>query len=92
MGQVEDAQVEELRRWAEGLAEDPRPELRAAAKAILLLARDVEAARSQLLEERMIRGALEDQAARAEEKAEGDPSEDLFRRLRTLLRLRPRAD
>lgn len=91
MHRVEDGQVEELRRWAEGLAEDERPELRAAAKAILLLAKDVEAARSQLLEERMIRQALEEQAALAAE-AERTPADDLFGRLRSLLRLRPRSD
>ena len=56
---MDDGQVGELRRWAEGLSSDTRPEVKAAAKAILLLADDLEAARSQLLEERMIRQALE---------------------------------
>jgi hypothetical protein len=57
---VEDGQVGELRRWAQGLATDTRPEVQAAAKAITLLADDLDAARSQLLEERMIREALEE--------------------------------
>jgi hypothetical protein len=41
---VDDQQVEELRDWAKGLGEDERPEVRAAAKAILLLANDLLAA------------------------------------------------
>jgi hypothetical protein len=53
-------QVAELREWAKGLAEDERPELRAAAKAILLLADDLIAARSQLLEHQWIKQALEE--------------------------------
>ena len=56
---MENGQVEELRRWAEGLSTDNRPEVQAAAKAITMLADDLDAARSQLLEERMIREALE---------------------------------
>ena len=63
METVEDGQVEELRRWALGLATDDRPEVQAAAKAITLLADDLDAARSQLFEERMIRKALEANAA-----------------------------
>ena len=81
---VDDAQVGELRRWAKGLAEDDRPELRAAARAIMLLADDVEAARSQLLEERMIREALE--AREPEEEVE--LHEPLMERLRGFLRPR----
>jgi hypothetical protein len=56
-------QVGELREWAKGLTEDDRPEVRAAAKAILLLATDLLAARSQLLEDRWIKQALEEQEA-----------------------------
>jgi len=63
---VDDEQVEELREWATGLAEDERPELRAAAKAILLLADDLLAARSQMLEDRWIKQALEEQQATVE--------------------------
>ena len=63
---VDDEQIGELRKWAAGLAEDERPEVRAAAKAILLLADDLLAARSQLLEDRWIRQALEEQAATSE--------------------------
>ena len=82
---MDDAQVEELRRWAKGLAEDDRPELRAAARAIMLLAEDVEAARSQLLEDRMIREALE---SRDEEPVEDELHEPLMERLRGFLRPR----
>ena len=63
MGHVDDGQVEELRRWAQGLSTDPRPEVKAAAKAITMLADDLAASRSQLLEERMIREALEGRLA-----------------------------
>jgi hypothetical protein len=78
MRPVDDGQVEELRKWALGLSADGRPEVRAAAKAILLLADDLIAARSQLLEERLIREALE---ARQE-----DLDRDLLGRLRGLIR------
>ena len=57
---LEHDQIDELRDWAKGLAEDERPELRAAAKAILLLADDLLAARSQLLEHQWIKQALEE--------------------------------
>jgi hypothetical protein len=63
---VDDAQVAELREWAKGLAEDERPEVRAAAKAILLLANDLLAARSQMLEDRWIKQALLEQQATVE--------------------------
>lgn len=63
---VDDEQVEELRGWATGLAEDERPEVRAAAKAILLLANDLLAARSQMLEDRWIKQALEEQQVSVE--------------------------
>jgi hypothetical protein len=69
MADVDDGQVDELRRWAQGLSSDPRVEVKAAAKAITMLADDLEAARSQLLEERMIREALESRLA-DEEAAE----------------------
>lgn len=58
---LEQDQVEELQEWAKGLAGDERPEVRAAAKAILLLAEDLLAARSQLLEHQWIKQALEEQ-------------------------------
>jgi hypothetical protein len=75
---VDDGQVDELRRWAQGLATDGRPEVKAAAKAITMLADDLEAARSQLLEERMIREALESRLAEEE-------AADMERDLRTRL-------
>ena len=81
---MDDGQVEELRRWAQGLSTDPRPEVKAAAKAITMLADDLDAARSQLLEERMIREALESQDEQDASKLE----QDLRSRLRARL---PRA-
>jgi hypothetical protein len=83
MGAMDDAQVGELRRWASGLASDPRPEVQAAAKAITLLADDVAAARSQLLEERLIREALE---ANEPPSSDGERSDDVERDLRARLR------
>jgi len=82
---VDDGQVEELRRWAEGLRKDGRPEVRAAAKAMLLLSDELLAARSQLFEERMIRQAFEERLADEEELPE-----DLLTRLRSFLHLRRR--
>jgi hypothetical protein len=84
---MDDSQVEELRRWAVGLSNDPRPEVKAAAKAILMLTDDLRAARSQLWEERMIREALEarEPEATAEPPTEAPTIErDLFRRLGSL--------
>lgn len=84
---VEDGQVEELRRWAQGLSTDTRPEVQAAAKAITMLADDLGAARSQLLEERMIREALE--ANQGEDGGSAEIEHDLRARLRSYLH--PRA-
>jgi hypothetical protein len=83
---VDDAQVAELRRWAEGLGMDGRPEVRAAAKAIMLLSDELLASRSQLFEERLIKEALEERLA-------GDENlpEDLRSRLRALIQRRRRS-
>jgi hypothetical protein len=78
---LSDDQVAELREWAKGLAEDDRPEVRAAARAILLLADDLLAARSQLLEDEWIKQALEEQQATLERT--------LLHRLRRFARVRP---
>lgn len=83
---MHDAQVQELRSWAEGLGKDGRPEVRAAAKAILLLSDDLLASRSQLFEERLIRQALE--ARLADDESLPD---DLRSRLRALLHMRRRS-
>ena len=90
MAGMDDVQVEELRRWAKGLSSDSRPEVKAAAKAITLLSEDVLAARSQLLEERLIREALE-----AREAADGQAvdnsatvARDLVERARAVLHRR----
>jgi hypothetical protein len=85
---VDDGQVAEIRRWAQGLSTDSRPEVKAAAKAILMLADDLDAARSQLLEERLIREALE--AGPSGEQQDGEFPErqvdrDLSARLRAYL-------
>jgi hypothetical protein len=88
---MDDAQVEELRRWAEGLSTDSRPEVKAAAKAILLLSDDLLAARSQLLEDRLIRQALEAREASEEGAADDGPApvpRELFERVRAVLHRR----
>lgn len=86
---MDDDQVGELRSWAAGLADDTRPEVKAAARAILLLADDLEAARSQLLEERLIRQALEERQPPEEPDAAspagGEIEGDLLSRLRGYL-------
>ena len=46
---MDDGQVEELRKWALSLATASRPDLNAAAKAILLLTHDLRAARTRLV-------------------------------------------
>lgn len=66
MADVDGGQVDELRRWAQGLSSDARAEVKAAAKAITMLADELAAATSQLLEERMIREALESRLAEEE--------------------------
>ena len=44
-------QLRTLSHWADGLSKDDRPEVRAAAKAILLLVEEVEGLRATLLTE-----------------------------------------
>jgi hypothetical protein len=60
------SRLRSFRSGANGLAEDERPEVRAAAKAILLLANDLLAARSQPLKDHWIKQALEEQQATVE--------------------------
>ena len=48
MGSLDEEKIATLRAWAEGLSADPRDELRAAAKAILLLIEELEAVHVQL--------------------------------------------
>jgi hypothetical protein len=50
---VDDEEFETIRRWAEGLQSDPRVELRAAAKAILMLAEEVETLQIELWNTRL---------------------------------------
>jgi hypothetical protein len=77
-----DDQIAELEKWAKGLAEDDRAEVNAAARAILLLANDLWAARSQLLEDQWIKQALEEQ--------QEDLERTLLQRLRDRMRGSPR--
>ncbi len=46
---MDDGQIEELRKWALSLVTESRPDLNAAAKAILLLTHDLQAARTRLV-------------------------------------------
>jgi hypothetical protein len=87
---LSDEQVEQLARWARGLELDERPELRAAARAIVLLAEAVQAARSQLLEERLIREALEERERERDRASLHAESPSLSRVLLTRLRREPR--
>lgn len=79
---LDDDQVEELRKWASGLSDDPRVEVRAAGKALLMLANDLQAARSQLLEERLIRQALEERALQEEARSQRVLLPELMARIR----------
>jgi hypothetical protein len=85
---LDDGQVEELRKWAVGLSDDARPEVRAAGKALLMLAGDLQAARSQLLEERLILRALEERTQQEEPQPQSGLISDLMRRLSRRRRIR----
>ena len=89
---LSDEQVQELRLWARGLETDERPEIRAAARAISLLAAELEAARSQFVEERLVTEALEarelGQRSATATAAEHPLTRDLRGRLSARLMLR----
>ena len=51
-------EFDSLRRWGEALVDDPRPEVRAAGKAILLLAAEVERLQLELWHARLGVGTL----------------------------------
>lgn len=85
---LDDDQVEELRKWASGLSDDARVEVRAAGKALLMLANDLQAARSQLFEERLIRQALEERALQEEARSQ----RTLFPELMTRIGRRTRSE
>lgn len=61
---MEDEEFETICRWAEGLQSDPRVELRAAAKGILMLAAELEKLQVELWNTRL---ALQEARARAGE-------------------------
>lgn len=50
---MNEEEFDSLRRWGESLGDDPRPEVRAAGKAIHLLAREVERLQVELWHSRM---------------------------------------
>lgn len=64
MGKLDEEKIATLRRWAEGLARDERDELRAAARAILLLIDEVDELHVELWHARGLRDTEEvDEAA-----------------------------
>jgi hypothetical protein len=63
---MDDGQTEELRKWALGLVTDGRPEVRAAAKAILLLTDDLQAPLARLVAYEARSNAREADIAEAE--------------------------
>lgn len=67
---MEDEEFETICRWAEGLQSDPRVELRAAAKGILMLAAELEKLQVELWNTR-----LELQEARVRAGEAGPPPE-----------------
>jgi hypothetical protein len=84
-------QLRVLRQWADGLYSDDRPEVRAAAKAILLLVDEVEELRAALLSE-MPQGSHDsqpdDDSVPAPESGPAAVERDLRLRLRNFARTR----
>ena len=62
---LDEAKLATLRLWAEGLARDERSEMRAAAKAILLLIDDVESLHMDLWHARGLGASGEDETLRS---------------------------
>jgi hypothetical protein len=82
---VDDEQLRELRRWADGLAAVESPELRAAGRAIVMLSDEVEALRAQLALEHDTAERLEE-AAPAPIVSDAGRDAELGGALRTRLR------
>jgi hypothetical protein len=80
---LDEAKLETLRRWGLGLAEDPREEVRAAGRAILLLIEEVEHLHVDLWHAGETPAPEPDRSAF--ERAEQDlPADSLLRRIRGL--------
>ena len=79
---LDEAKLETLRRWGLGLADDPREEVRAAGRAILLLIEEVEHLHVDLWHAREA-AALEPEPRPVEEEHEL-PADSLLRRIRRL--------
>jgi hypothetical protein len=76
---LDEAKLETLRRWGVGLADDPREEVRAAGRAILMLVEEVEHLHVDLWH------ARETVAEVPEDAPEEDlPADSLLRRIRRL--------
>ena len=65
--QLDEEKIDALRRWAEGLALDQRGEMRAAARAILLLVEELERLHVELWHARQATAAPAPSAAAVEE-------------------------
>lgn len=77
---LDEEKLEKLQQWAEGLAQDPRDEVRAAGKAILLLVEEVEMLHIDLWNARRL--SVEAEAAQAgTEEQLGDLGSSLRSRL-----------
>ncbi len=66
MERLDEGRIELLRGWGESLAGDPREELRAAGRAILLLIEEIDRLQSDTLKERSMRRAATSPAAEAD--------------------------
>ncbi len=66
MERLDEGRIELLRGWGETLADDPRDELRAAGRAILLLIDEIDRLQSETSEERSMRSAATPHAAEAD--------------------------
>jgi hypothetical protein len=84
---LEDEEFETICRWAEGLQSDPRVELRAAAKAILMLAEELEELQIELWNTRLaLQEAQGGAGAAPSPRAAAAPEIELEPQLRRQLR------
>jgi hypothetical protein len=82
-GRLDEDKIEQLRHWAAGLSDDGNPELRATAKAIVLLIEEIDRLHIDLWNAKAMLGQNQPDAA-AETGSEATPDRALVARLRRL--------
>jgi hypothetical protein len=83
---VDEEEFDSLRRWGEALIDDPRDEVRAAGKAIMLLAAEVERLQVELWHLRLGVGGPDADGKGPPVAASGDPAPELDASLRAQAR------